>query len=121
MTRPGMPRTHRSSAAARALIALVGGYARWISPLLGPRCRFLPTCSSYAAEAVAVHGALRGSGRTMARLARCHPFHPGGYDPVPARSSRTAAVAVPATMAGTRPAGPSRPARNPAVLEEPQC
>ena len=68
---------------ARVVLALVGGYRRWVSPLLGPRCRFAPSCSAYAAEAVAVHGAARGSWLAARRIARCHPFHPGGHDPVP--------------------------------------
>jgi uncharacterized protein len=68
---------------ARVLLTLVAGYRRWVSPLLGPRCRFAPSCSAYAAEAVAVHGAARGSWLSVRRLARCHPFHPGGHDPVP--------------------------------------
>lgn len=68
---------------ARVLLLLVGGYRRWVSPLLGPRCRFAPSCSAYAAEAVTVHGAGRGSWLALRRIARCHPFHPGGHDPVP--------------------------------------
>ena len=76
---------------ARVLLALVGGYRRWISPLLGPRCRFAPSCSAYAAQALAVHGAARGSWLAVRRIARCHPFHPGGHDPVPpARRPRVA-------------------------------
>ena len=65
------------------LLALVGAYRRGISPLLGQRCRFAPSCSAYAQEALVVHGAGRGSWLTLRRLARCHPFHPGGHDPVP--------------------------------------
>ena len=68
---------------ARLLLLLVGGYRRWISPALGPRCRFAPSCSAYAAEALAVHGAGRGSWLAVRRIARCHPFSPGGHDPVP--------------------------------------
>ena len=68
---------------ARLLLALIGGYRRFVSPLLGPRCRFAPSCSAYAAEAIGLHGAGRGSWLTVRRIARCHPFHPGGYDPVP--------------------------------------
>lgn len=74
---------HRPSAVARAAIALITGYQRFISPLLGPRCRFYPSCSAYALEAVRVHGALRGTRLAVWRLLRCHPFHPGGIDPVP--------------------------------------
>ena len=65
------------------LLALVGAYRRWISPLLGERCRFAPSCSAYAQQALSVHGAGRGSWLAVRRLARCHPFHPGGHDPVP--------------------------------------
>jgi putative membrane protein insertion efficiency factor len=69
----------------RTLIALLRGYKRWLSPLLGPRCRFLPTCSEYAMQAIALHGALRGSWLAARRIGRCHPLHPGGLDPVPPR------------------------------------
>lgn len=65
------------------LIALVRRYQRWVSILLPPRCRFHPTCSSYALEALQEHGAARGGWLAVRRIARCHPFHPGGYDPVP--------------------------------------
>jgi putative membrane protein insertion efficiency factor len=65
------------------LLLLVGGYRRWLSPLLGPRCRFAPSCSAYAQEALVLHGAARGSWLALRRIARCHPFHPGGHDPVP--------------------------------------
>ncbi len=65
------------------LLVLVGAYRRWVSPLLGERCRFAPSCSAYAQQALTEHGAARGSWLTLRRLARCHPFHPGGHDPVP--------------------------------------
>jgi hypothetical protein len=65
------------------LLALVGAYRRFLSPLLGERCRFAPSCSAYAQQALAVHGAGRGCWLTVRRLVRCHPFHPGGHDPVP--------------------------------------
>jgi putative membrane protein insertion efficiency factor len=68
------------------LIALIRIYQRLISPLLGPRCRFHPTCSSYAVESLREHGPLRGTWLAFRRIARCHPFHPGGLDPVPPRS-----------------------------------
>lgn len=77
---------------SRLLLALIGAYRRWISPLLGQRCRFAPSCSAYAAEAVAVHGAARGSWLAVRRMARCHPFHPGGHDPVPQKSGRSATM-----------------------------
>ncbi|MFO7265361.1 MAG: membrane protein insertion efficiency factor YidD [Limnochordales bacterium] len=66
-----------------ALIGAIRFYQKFISPLFPPRCRFYPTCSSYAAEALARHGVLRGSWLTIRRLSKCHPWHPGGYDPVP--------------------------------------
>jgi putative membrane protein insertion efficiency factor len=83
------------------LLALVRGYRRFISPLLGPHCRFAPTCSAYAVDALSVHGAARGSWLTLRRIARCHPFSPGGHDPVPpARSSSATmdAVVAPAVV-----------------------
>jgi hypothetical protein len=73
---------HRSSLAA-VLHILIRGYQILVSPLLGPRCRFYPSCSQYALEAVARHGALRGSALAARRVVRCHPLNPGGYDPVP--------------------------------------
>jgi uncharacterized protein len=71
--------------AARIFIVPVNGYRRFISPLLPPSCRFAPSCSQYALEALQRHGAARGLWLTVRRLARCHPFNPGGYDPVPPR------------------------------------
>ncbi|HEY9428631.1 MAG TPA: membrane protein insertion efficiency factor YidD [Gemmatimonadaceae bacterium] len=65
------------------LIFLVRGYQVVISPLLPSTCRFYPSCSAYAVEALEKHGAWRGTKLTLCRLGRCHPFHPGGYDPVP--------------------------------------
>ena len=61
----------------------VRAYRYLLSPLLGSHCRFHPTCSAYALEALQTHGALRGSWLTLSRLLRCHPFHHGGLDPVP--------------------------------------
>ena len=65
----------------RALVGAVRIYQWTISPLLGPRCRFEPSCSAYFILSVEKHGAIRGALRGLARIARCHPFHPGGYDP----------------------------------------
>jgi len=67
----------------RLLVALIRGYQRLLSPALPAACRFYPSCSQYALEAVSRHGALRGGWLAVRRLARCHPFHPGGFDPVP--------------------------------------
>ncbi len=72
------------------LTALVWLYRLTLGPLLGPRCRFLPTCSAYALEAVALHGPWRGTWLAMRRLARCHPWGSSGYDPVPASHSKPA-------------------------------
>ena len=68
---------------SRILATLIRGYQRFVSPALPPSCRFHPSCSQYALEAVTRHGALKGGWLAARRLARCHPFHPGGFDPVP--------------------------------------
>jgi putative membrane protein insertion efficiency factor len=79
----------------RVALALIGLYQRWVSPVTAGRCRYLPTCSAYAAEAIDRHGVLRGSALAVARIGRCHPFHEGGYDPVPEAGTRSGtAVAV---------------------------
>jgi putative membrane protein insertion efficiency factor len=67
----------------RSLAGLIRGYQLVLSPLLPPSCRFYPSCSQYALEAVNRHGAMKGTWLAARRLARCHPFNPGGYDPVP--------------------------------------
>ena len=67
----------------RVLIAIVRGYKKYISPLLPPSCRFTPTCSEYAMEALQKHGAWKGSLLAIWRILRCNPFCKGGYDPVP--------------------------------------
>jgi putative membrane protein insertion efficiency factor len=67
------------------LIALIRAYQYTISPLLGPRCRYYPSCSNYAIGALREHGAIRGAGLAAWRLLRCNPFSDGGYDPVPPR------------------------------------
>ena len=70
------------SLVARAAIGLITLYRRFLSPLLPRACRFHPTCSRYAIESLERYGVLRGSLLALCRLAKCHPFHPGGYDPV---------------------------------------
>ncbi|NLN27400.1 MAG: membrane protein insertion efficiency factor YidD [Firmicutes bacterium] len=67
----------------RLLILLIRFYQRFISPLFPPRCRFTPTCSAYALEALERYGVVRGGWLAVRRVARCHPWNPGGYDPVP--------------------------------------
>jgi len=63
-------------------IALLRGYQRWVSPWLAPACRFSPTCSEYAVQAIARYGLWRGVRLAVGRLLRCHPWHPGGFDPL---------------------------------------
>jgi uncharacterized protein len=72
----------------RPLMAAIRVYQWTLSPLLGPRCRFYPSCSCYMHEAIDRHGAMRGGWLGLKRLLRCHPFTPGGYDPVPLTESR---------------------------------
>ena len=67
------------------LAAVVVGYQRLVSPFLPRACRFAPTCSEYARQVLLEHGAIRGGGLALSRLARCNPFNPGGYDPPPVR------------------------------------
>lgn len=85
----------RPGAAARVVLAMLGFYQRWISPMFLPHCRFHPTCSAYAVEAVRVHGVLRGTALALVRLLKCAPWHPGGLDPVPPRRPRAPDVSGP--------------------------
>ena len=87
----------RRSPLAWVLVGLLRGYRAVISPLYGQVCRFHPTCSAYALEAVQTHGALIGSWYAVRRLARCHPWAAGGHDPVPTRGGSR-----PSTSQGTR-------------------
>ena len=109
----------------RALLAAIGFYSRAISPALPPRCRFAPTCSAYAAEAVERHGAARGTWLAVRRLAKCAPWHPGGWDPVPPprtgtdRDHHASSTTGPLPGSGAphpEPSAPPRPSR--AVQEE---
>ena len=63
-------------------VAVIKAYRFWISPWLGPACRFEPTCSAYACQAIDSFGVAKGAGLALWRLLKCHPFHPGGYDPI---------------------------------------
>jgi putative membrane protein insertion efficiency factor len=104
------------------LTALVVGYRRFVSPLMGPSCRFYPTCSTYALEALRVHGAVKGTALTTARLCRCHPWNPGGVDHVPPKGAWRPEPYIPLTSfddvpratgaaeAGSSPADPAEPA-----------
>lgn len=67
----------------KLLIGCIRFYQKWISPATPPTCRFYPTCSHYGLEALQTHGALKGTYLTTKRILKCHPLHPGGYDPVP--------------------------------------
>jgi putative membrane protein insertion efficiency factor len=73
---------------AQLLALLIRLYQRVLRPVMPPLCRFWPTCSDYALEAIKVHGAARGSLLAARRVCRCHPFNPGGVDPVPPRTAR---------------------------------
>jgi putative membrane protein insertion efficiency factor len=87
MSQPMDARAAPMSLGAKVLLALVSFYRYVVSPALhwamGPRCRFQPSCSCYAADALRMHGARHGGWLALRRVLRCHPFHPGGFDPVP--------------------------------------
>ena len=107
----------------RALLAAIGFYSRAVSPALPPRCRFAPTCSAYAAEAIERHGAARGTWLALRRLVRCAPWHPGGWDPVPPRAGTdddSRASITPAAVPGTGAAlaAPPAPPSPPRAVQE---
>lgn len=83
--------TRRAAAGSGARFTLqlpIRFYRKWISPLKPPTCRFYPSCSAYALEAIEVHGAAKGSWLAVKRICKCHPFHPGGVDHVPPREEK---------------------------------
>ena len=67
---------------SKGLIEIIRFYQKFISPLKGPTCRFYPTCSTYSIEAIKKYGPIKGSYLSLIRILKCHPFHPGGYDPL---------------------------------------
>jgi hypothetical protein len=100
----------------RALLAAVRFYQRAISPTRPPRCRFVPSCSAYAVEALEVHGAARGTWLAVRRLAKCAPWHPGGVDlvPEPVRSRRAGTAGAPHSSNSSAPiAEPALPGATP--------
>ena len=92
------------------LAGLIVGYRRLISPMLGQRCRFYPSCSSYGLEAIRVHGATKGTVLATARVCRCHPWNPGGVDHVPARGAWKPEPYVPLTSRDDLPGEIAPPA-----------
>ena len=95
------------------LIGAVRGYRLLLSPWLGSSCRFEPTCSLYALEALERHGAARGGWLTLQRLARCHPFCDGGHDPVPPVDAQAMLRAEPVANGASEPSSPSAPLPEP--------
>lgn len=71
----------------KIFLILIHFYRRFISPMKPPTCRFYPTCSQYSLEAIETYGALKGGWMSVKRISKCHPFHPGGYDPVPKKNN----------------------------------
>ena len=97
----------------RALLAVIGFYSRAISPALPPRCRFYPTCSAYAAEAVERHGAARGTWLAIRRLVKCAPWHPGGVDLVPGTAAHPGTAGPGHSSSTSAPPSPVAAARRP--------
>lgn len=82
----------RQSILLRLAVRIIRLYQKLISPMLGPHCRFYPTCSQYAVEALTTHGVVKGTGYTVLRVCKCHPLHPGGVDFVPPHKSQEEAT-----------------------------
>lgn len=113
--------SRRPGVAARALLVVIRAYQRWISPALPPRCRYYPSCSTYAATALRTHGAFRGSRLAMWRVLRCQPFSAGGVDEVPpARGTKHDPSALSLATGSTSASGPPSTAAVPrAVISTP--
>lgn len=115
MPRNPKPNTPRHSLLRRLatapFVVLIKVYKYVISPMIGPRCRFLPTCSDYALEALVRHGLARGGWLALRRIARCHPWGDSGYDPVPPAAGDPSCDARPAPAQDERDQRPSRPPR----------
>jgi putative membrane protein insertion efficiency factor len=103
--------------AALPFIALIWVYRFTLSPFVGRQCRFQPTCSIYGLEAYRLHGPIRGTRLTLARILRCHPFRPGGYDPVPLPGVGPSAPSQGTTPNPPNPPGLVEPAEDPARYE----
>lgn len=114
--RGGVPAGEPRSVASRPLVWLVQGYQRTLSPVLGPVCRYYPSCSAYAVTALERHGAFRGSWLTAWRLLRCNPFSRGGVDHVPARHAHAPGAARHTAEGG----GPSESTPTPVDLRSPR-
>ena len=95
----------------RAFVLPLRVYRRWLSPLKPPMCRFSPTCSQYAVEAIELHGILRGSWLALRRLLRCHPLCKGGYDPVPGSEAQRNRAHACSGDIGERTSAPHKAAR----------
>jgi putative membrane protein insertion efficiency factor len=119
VNKPNAPRPKATGVRAAATWPL-RAYQRYLSPLKGaPSCRFHPTCSSYAIEAIEVHGVIKGTWMGAMRVLRCHPFHPGGFDPVPPKRAKdtdhdhdehhSVKAALGGTISGTRIYEPKAP------------
>jgi putative membrane protein insertion efficiency factor len=99
---------HNRNVGEVAALGLIKAYQYGIRPMLGPRCRFFPSCSEYTADAIGVYGVLRGSAMGAMRLTKCHPWHAGGYDPVPEKQLNTSNAGV-SPIAGNAQPAPHNP------------
>jgi hypothetical protein len=92
----------------RIAIGLLRIYRYLLSPMLGPRCRFMPSCSEYTMQALQAHGAMRGGWLSARRLCKCHPWHPGGFDPVPGPDADTSPTFAQPAAGGRPGCGPAQ-------------